>query len=198
MKKIILLVAAAIMTAMNVKAQEGYEDTKHEIAISVGAVSNSQWIDIYEDMLTSIVGATYKNEKFSGPFSAEYFYHAKKWLSVGGIFVYGKSTQDLYLSKELSGKIKNTYYTVMPAAKFDWLREKHFGMYSKIGVGATLRNEKVDKISAEKKDYDDSAVHLNWQLSVLGMEVGSPTMRGFIELGTGEQGIVLAGLRCKF
>ena len=40
--------------------------------------------------------------------------------------------------------------------------------------------------------------HVNWQASLLGFEAGSPTIRAFAELGTGEQGIVLAGLRYKF
>ena len=38
----------------------------------------------------------------------------------------------------------------------------------------------------------------NWQLSLIGVEAGSPYMRAFAELGFGEQGIVCAGLRYKF
>ena len=90
MKKIIMMVAVAMMAATNVKAQEGYDDTKHEVAVSCGAFSNSQWIDVLENMTTVIVGATYDDEKFFGPISAEYFYHAKSWLGVGGIFVFGR------------------------------------------------------------------------------------------------------------
>ena len=47
--------------------------------------------------------------------------------------------------------------------------------------------------------YDsDSEIHVNWQASLLGIEAGGPTIRGFLELGTGEQGIALVGLRYKF
>lgn len=71
-------------------------------------------------------------------------------------------------------------------------------MYSKIALGATLLNEKYDSNRDNSNDYDDSALHVNWQLSLLGIEAGSPTVRAFAELGFGEQGIILAGLRYKF
>ena len=37
-----------------------------------------------------------------------------------------------------------------------------------------------------------------WQASLLGAEVGSQNLRGFFELGVGEQGIILAGIKYKF
>ena len=48
------------------------------------------------------------------------------------------------------------------------------------------------------KSEAESLVHVNWQVSLIGIEAGSPTVRGFAELGTGEQGIILAGVRYKF
>ena len=85
----------------------------------------------------------------------------------------------------------------MPAVKFDWLRKKYFGMYSKLAAGATLRQEKYDSNNGSN-DYDDSAVHVNWQLPFVGIEAGSPAIRAFAELGIGEQGILQAGVRYKF
>ena len=71
-------------------------------------------------------------------------------------------------------------------------------MYSKLAVGATLRNESFDSDDPAVQDDSDTEVHVNWQASLLGIEAGSPSLRGFIELGTGEQGIALIGLRYKF
>ena len=193
-----MLVAVAMMTAMNVSAQNGYDETKHEVAITLGIYSNSQIIDAFENIGGALVGAKFENESFTGPISAEYFYHVKNWLGVGGIFAYGQNKQDVYLLGDKDGEIKNTYLTLMPAAKFDWLRKKHFGMYSKLAVGATLRNEKYDSVDPSSKDDSDSEVHVNWRVSLLGIEAGSPTIRGFLELGTGEQGIFLVGVRYKF
>jgi hypothetical protein len=38
----------------------------------------------------------------------------------------------------------------------------------------------------------------NFQASLLGIEAGGQNVRGFVELGMGEQGVALAGIRCKF
>ena len=198
MKKLFVMVAVAMMAAMSVNAQNGYDDTKHEVAVSYGLGSNSDIIDAFENIGGALVGARFENEKFFGPISVECFYHVKEWLGVGGIFAYGQCEQDVYLLGDKDGVSKNTYLTLMPAVKFDWLRKKNFGMYSKLAVGATLRNEKYNSDVASSKDTSDSEVHVNWQASVLGIEAGSPTIRGFAELGTGEQGIILAGVRYKF
>ena len=198
MKKIIVMAAVAMMAAMSASAQNGYDETKHEIGITYGVGANSDIIDAYEKIGGALVGAKYENEKYFGPISAEYFYHVKPWLGVGGIFAYGQSKQDVYTLGSKDGEMKNNYFTLMPAVKFDWLRKQHLGMYSKRAVGATLRNEKYISDTAVNKDKSDSELHLNWQASLLGIEAGSPTFRGFIELGTGEQGIALIGLRYKF
>ena len=46
--------------------------------------------------------------------------------------------------------------------------------------------------------FNFNALRFNWQFSFIGVEVGSPYLRGFAELGTGEQGVVCAGIRYKF
>ena len=196
MKKILAMAAVAMMTATGAQAQ-GYDyETKHEVAVSIGAWSNSEILDVFEEVGGIMFGARLDNEKFFGPVSAEYFYHAKPWLGMGGIFVYGHFTQDALSGSDKIGEDKNNYYTLMPAVKFDWLRKKYFGMYSKLAAGATLRQEKYDSNNGSN-DYDDSAVHFNWHVSLIGIEAGSPAIRGFAELGIGEQGILQAGVRYK-
>ena len=51
MKKIIIMMVVALMATTNVSAQNAFEP-KHDIAISVGAWSNSDIINVFEDMLT--------------------------------------------------------------------------------------------------------------------------------------------------
>ena len=196
MRKLTLLILAAMMGTTGMKAQNGYDETKQEVAVGLGVLPNSQFLDMFEKVGGALAGAKFENEKFFGPISAEYFYHVKPWLGLGGIIVYGQNKQDTYLNHEMIGKNKNTYITLMPAAKFDWLHKQHFGMYSKLALGATLRNEKYDRLDG--RNSSDSELHVNWQISPLGLEAGSPTVRGFVELGFGEQGIALAGLRYKF
>lgn len=194
MKKKLLMIAMALLTAVCTQAQEQEDFSRHEVAVSYGAASNSQWISAFEHIgvvVATLGSATYENESWTGPISAEYFYHPEKWIGFGGIFVYGKNTQDVMVSGSSQGEITQSYYTLMPAVKFDWLRKKYFGMYTKLGVGATIRKDNYDGES-------ETATHFNWQASLLGIETGSPNIRAFAELGFGEQGIILGGVRYKF
>ena len=88
----------------------------------------------------------------------------------------------------------------MPAVKFDWLRKKNFGLYSKAAVGVTYIFEKEvqDNVGESKKINDDSKFMVNFHATLLGVEAGSQKLRGFIELGVGEQGMMQAGVRYKF
>lgn len=198
MNRFLILAAVLCMGTLSMNAQKGYEDIRHEVAVGIGVYSNSQWIDDLETVTTTFNHVTYDNESYKGPLSVEYFYHMKSWLGVGGIFAYGRHTQDVYYGQLKLGEAKDSYFTLMPAVKFDWLRKKNFGMYSKLAFGTTLRNEKADYESPEKEGYSETTFEVNWQISLLGLEAGSERLRGFLELGTGEQGIGLIGLRYKF
>ena len=196
-KSVIFSAFVALMTIVGVQTAMAQDEFKHEVAISYGALSNSQILDVFEEAITapSQGGTTLKDDKFFGPISAEYFYHLQPWIGIGGILVYGQKKGDLYSDSDNKkiGEDKNTYLTVMPAAKFDWFRRANVGLYSKLGVGVTLRHDVSEDI-----DYDESNMHVNWQLTAIGVEVGSKQIRAFAELGTGEQGIFLGGIRCKF
>lgn len=196
-KSVIFSAFVALMTIVGVQTAMAQDEFKHEVAISYGALSNSQILDVFEEAITAPFqgDTTLKDDKFFGPISAEYFYHLQPWIGIGGILVYGQKKGDLYSDSDNKkiGEDKNTYLTVMPAAKFDWFRRANVGLYSKLGVGVTLRHDVSEDI-----DYDESNMHVNWQLTAIGVEVGSKQIRAFAELGTGEQGIFLGGIRCKF
>ena len=46
-------------------------------------------------------------------------------------------------------------------------------------------------------DYNDTSVIPNFIVST-GVEAGSPVVRGFVEFGISEQGLISAGARYKF
>ena len=200
MKKIMMMVAVALMTAMSVNAQSGYEDTKHEIGISYGAMSNTTWMSIGDAMGTILTfGAVkYSDGNFTGPIAVEYFYHLNPVVGVGAIGAYAKETKDILVANENYGEAKNSYVTVMPAAKFNWLRKKYFGLYSKVAAGLTFASKKEDYSKNNVENQSESKVGFNFQASALGIEAGSENIRAFVELGVGEQGVALAGIRAKF
>lgn len=201
MKKIMMMSAVAMMTAMSVQAQEGYDDTKHEIGISYGGMSNSTWMSIGDALgtyLISVGTVRYEDGKFVGPIGLEYFYHVSPVVGLGAVGVYAQETKDMFIGNESYGDAKNTYISVMPAAKFNWLRKKYFGLYSKAAVGVIFATKKENYTKGNSENISKTNVDFNWQASILGIEAGSPNVRGFVELGVGEQGIGVAGLRCKF
>ena len=76
-------------------------------------------------------------------------------------------------------------------------------MYSKVGVGVSFmfehqKDELDSNSSAKATDETDTTIIPNLQCSLLGLEGGSEAIRGFVELGFGEQGIMLAGVKYKF
>lgn len=200
MKKFFLTLVAAIAFCGSVQAQQADYDNKHELAVSYGAYSNSKYFSFIEDLVTlSITNGSVsdKNEKFIGPISVEYFYRMNQWLSLGGIGAFAVSKKDICMNstKEKFGTSRGYYMTIMPAAKADWLRRKHFGMYSKLALGVTVLTLK-DKVDNDSET--GTAATVNWQLSLVGLEAGSSKLRAFAELGIGEQGVALIGLRYKF
>lgn len=200
MKKVLLLGVALMMATVSINAQSGYDDTKHEVAIGYGYMSVSQWLDVYRGILNIWTGAQpVGSTSFIGPISGEYYYRVQNWLGVGAICVFGRTSQN-YASQmdgKIIGKDINAYYSLLPAVKFDWLRKAHFGMYSKVAVGATLRYMSVIDVDASKVESEYNP-HFNFQVSPIGMEFGGSQFRGFVEFGIGEQGSTLVGLRYKF
>ncbi len=200
MKSIKMMMAAILLCGtMSAQAQDYYE-TKHEIGISIGGASNSQIMNSMENFTAvgaSLGTVTYSNKSEIPTFSVDYYYHVTKGVAVGGILAVTGRSQDIMFDGTKSGEAKRTTISVLPAVKFDWLRKKNFGMYSKFGIGLSMLSDSQKKDNGEKLN-SDTRWYVNFQASLLGAEVGSENIRGFAELGYGEQGIGQIGLRFKF
>lgn len=176
MKKLFLLSVLAIAAVLNISAQNEW---KHEVAISYGPGA-------FTDLNSSFFHGffTGKQSSYIGAFGAEYFYRPKSALGVGlvGTFSTCKWSD--------SDKARTSYIGIMPAVKYNWLYRDHLSMYSKLALGVIIG---VDS----GVDADKTRATFGWQASVVGAEFGS-AFRGFLELGFGEQGLLVAGLRYKF
>ena len=177
MKKILLMVVAAMMATVSVNAQVEW---KNEIAIAYGGGSNT-------DIISTIGKGMFSGKQLNywGPVSAEYFYRPlSNALGVGAVAAVGGCKW------EEGSDARTTYITVMPAIKYNWLTRSYVSWYSKVALGATIKAD---------SGMGDSGgeVAFNWQASLVGVEFGG-AFRGFVELGCGEQGIILGGLRYKF
>lgn len=198
MKKIILMVAVAMMTAMNVNAQN--ENLHHELSLSYGFGSIAQFGDgIGEGLGLVFTNTEYDDGSIVGPITLEYFYHFNNpRLAIGGSFTYSKWDSDVLVrnSQTKVGERNRNFFSVMPAFKSYWVNKNHFGLYSKVAAGiGFLQCTDNDYETHVKKD--DNGCYFMFQLSFIGVEFGSK-FRGFAEAGIGDQGFIQAGIRYKF
>ena len=199
MKKMMMMVAVALMTTMSVNAQ--CEDLKNELSLSYGLGSTSQFGDGLGEGLSSIFSDTEYDDGFIlGPISVEYFRHMNNpRLAIGGFVSYSKWDSDIQKrsgSHDKVGERNRNYFAVMPAIKWYWTNKNSFGLYSKAAVGAAFLSS-TEKDFATNKSKDDNGTYFMFQASLIGAEFGKQ-FRGFAELGVGEQGFLLAGIRYKF
>ena len=190
MKKIILMAVAAMMATMSANAQ----DEKNEIGVFYGAQSASNILS-YTTRAMSAAGGD--QSSWWGPVGVEYYHHLTPVVAVGGVAAFaGCKAID---KKSNSKDITDTFITVMPSVKFNWLRKKAFGMYSAFSAGVMLISVSVDG-EAKRLDpdaKDETLATFMFQATALGLEFGG-NVRGFVEAGLGEKGLLCAGLRYRF
>ena len=191
MKKILAMVAVALMTAVSAQAQ----DQKHEIGVFYGTGSASDVISFYTTVFSAAAG---DQGSWWGPIGVEYYYHVSPVVGVGAVAtIAGCKVED---TKTRQRDLTETYFSVMPSVKFNWLRKKHFGMYSAVSAGVTFCkmscNDNAKKNDPDAKDETQAA--FMFQATALGAEFGGEQFRGFVEAGVGEKGLLCAGLRYKF
>lgn len=198
MKIKILMVAVAFMTAWNVNAQN--ENLHHELSLSYGLGSIAQLGDgIGEGIALIFSDKEYDDGFILGPITAEYFYHFNNpRLAIGGSVSYSKWDSDVLIrnSHEKVGETKRNFFSIMPSFKCYWVNKNHFGLYSKVAAGVGFLKNKSKNFELNKEN-DETNTYFMFQASFIGAEFGSK-FRGFVELGVGDQGFALAGIRYKF
>jgi len=187
-----MMVSVAMMTVVNVNAQDGL---KHEVGVFYGIGSASNVLSV---ITSSISAAAGNQSSFWGPIGVEYYYHVSPVVGLGAVAAYaGCKAEDEKTHKD---DLSETFITIMPSVKFNWLSKKHFGMYSGLSAGIMFisvspnDNAKANDSNAK----DETLVSFMFQATALGAEFGGEQFRGFVEAGFGEKGVLCAGLRYKF
>ncbi|MCR4920019.1 MAG: hypothetical protein K5928_09475 [Prevotella sp.] len=191
MKRLFILAVAALMATIGVKAQD---ELKHEIGVFYGVGSVSNVLSAFSSAFAAAAG---EQSSWWGPIGVEYYYHVTPVVGVGGVAEYAtcKAIDDVAHVKGLT----ETFISVMPSVKFNWLRKKHFGMYSGLSAGVIFfkvaADDAVKAGNPEAKDESRATVIFN--ATAVGAEFGGTAFRGFVEAGFGEKGVLCAGLRYK-
>ena len=192
MKKIFVMVVAAMMAIVSVQAQD---ELKNELGVFYGFGSAS---NIFSIITSSISAAVGDQGSFWGPVGVEYYYHVSPVVGVGAVASYASCKAED--EKTRQDDLTESFITVMPSVKFNWLRTKGFGMYSSLSAGVMFVSIKCND-NAKASDpnaKDESLTSFMFQATALGAEFGGEQFRGFVEAGVGEKGLICAGLRCKF
>ena len=182
-----------MMAAASVNAQD---EQRYEVGAFYGIESASNILSVYSSMFSAAAG---DQSSWWGPAGVEYYYHISPVVAVGGVAVFAGCEAENEKTKQK--EFKESFFTIMPSVKFNWLRKKNWGMYSKIAAGVTYAHFKQDGYNDGVATGEQSIVNdllFNFQASLLGIEAGGQHVRGFAELGLGEQGVALAGVRFKF
>ena len=194
-----MIVAALVLCGTQTSNAQGGGAPKSEISLSYGYGSSSGIIDVFDNFSGAIFGDKYDNGSYIGPIGLEYFYHYEPRLAFGLIGVYNHYKQDIIRSKTEVGKRTNNFFTLMPAIKCNWLIRDSWSLYTKTGIGYTYGHTSATEVAGGKDIKESSnSSHFNFQVSLVGVEVGGYYLRGFAELGFGEQGVINAGLRYRF
>ena len=187
MKKI-LMIAAMMIAAVSVQAQN--DDLKNEIGAYYGFGSAS-------NVVSTVAGAfTFSSSDqtgFWGPVGIEYYRHVSPVVAIGAM-------ASVAGCKYKEGIAKSTYYAVMPAVKFNYLRRNHFGLYSGLAAGVLFSHSTMNSTTSTgaSENKTDNGTFFMFQITGIGAEFGGQRLRGFGELGFGERGVLCAGIRYKF
>lgn len=186
MKKFLVLVAATMMAAMSVNAQD---EPKQEIGVFYGIESASNILSVYSSMFSAAAG---DQSSWWGPAGVEYYYHISPVVALGGVAVFAGCEAENDKTKQKD--FKESFITIMPSVKFNWLRKTNWGMYSGLSAGVMFLSLKANN---DSNIEDEHLTSFMFQATALGAEFGSK-LRGFVELGLGEKGTICGGLRYKF
>ena len=110
-KFLLATLAVSAFMCMPIQAQDELE-TRHEVAVSYGAVPNSVWIDIYTDIIPAIFGEERKGKGYFGPIGLEYYYHTSSLIGVGAVAVYASSKQDCFYKDFSHHQVLLQFYAV--------------------------------------------------------------------------------------
>ncbi len=193
------MAVAALLATTSLSAQNS--ELKNEIGISYGVGVSTIGDGLADGIglgFAGLLGSKSENESRFGTLGVEYLHHAGNdpKFSFGGIATFASFSDDLTQDGKKTAERSRYYISLMPAIKYNWVNKEYFAFYSKAAIGGTLALSKT-KTTSDNKSESTNRMYFAYQLSLVGIEFGSK-FRGFIELGVGEQGIALAGLKYKF
>lgn len=196
MKKALSILAGMLLICSTGVFAQSSDYPKHEISVGYGAVGATDMVAIFGDGIVGALTGNIDEINTTGEITAQYLCNLNKtWgIGVGATFTETEGKDDKGTYKQTSD-----YIIVMPTVRANWFRNNYFGMYSRVAAGAYVSFDSATQTKDGKEAEDSSNdAGFAFQVSPIGIEIGSRNLCGYIEGGFGYQGLIMAGLRLGF
>lgn len=221
MKKLLFIVAICLI-ALPMWAKE--ERHRHSLELTVGdpfpiSITGQYYSCGFgpepimrenEDGSHTMISASYLGNKWLPTFNLAYHYAAMPWLEVGlrlgyNYLDWGFRMQEITdfpsgerTYKDLPDSEGRMFHHMgygMASFRFPYFRRPLVQLYSGIAAGVA-----VDYYSKDHETVGATATKVTpaYQLTALGVRVGSDRIYGLVELGYGHQGLINAGIGVRF
>ena len=201
MKRLLSSIALLIISSLICLGQT--DKSRHEISVSYGYGTLPQAVDLIGAVGGTVLGGlligivdimTPEAQEYpkridhggTGGFSLQYLYSLNRTIKLGGTLCY----ENTWGEWNNGSDYLIHYPTIMATSKFMWFNHEHFGMYSKLSLGLML--------VLGGKDEAKQIPMLAAQASSVCMEFGGEALRGFLETGWGNQGLLNFGMKFSF
>ena len=127
--------------------------------------------------------------------SLDYGYRVNDWLSIGGSLAWTAGICNLYNPQTLQhwDTMHVDYISLMPTARFTWLRRNIVELYSSVGATAGIEHW-MHYTNGEQHTFRP---YLSYDIKPIGISVGR-RWYGFMEAGYGARGIINVGFGHRF
>lgn len=196
MKRILISLAVVFYVCVSVVSAQTPE-SRNEIMFGYGRVTVVDVAHVVGGVFATAFTAGYArfdNFRSYGSVNLEYYRTLNKTFSVGAaVSWFGGAADELNKDNVKVGDSKYSGFALMPAAKVFWFKKQKVAMYSKLAAGVTLLDDYDEESDSHSFDPYWAA-----QVTCAGVQFGGERFRGFVETGSGMQGLVLVGLSYSF
>lgn len=198
-RAIIGIVAAIVFSTLSIATTHAQERHDIRLSWSIGARGNyglaSHTSLSYIGDLDNSIYEPQAGKTLWLSASLDYGYRVNEWFSIGGSMAWSAGICNLYDNQthERWDTIHVDYISLMPIARFTWLRRDIVELYSSLGATAGIEHW-VHYLNGKHHTYRP---YLSYDIKPIGISVGR-RWYGFMEAGYGARGIVNIGVGHRF
>ncbi len=158
--------------------------------------TNDILVPLFETLFS---GGDYRMTRINGSFLAGYKYRFDKVASLGATYAIGKMDGEIENDENSSlSEYSGSHHTLAVECDLRYMTRRIVTLYSTIGVGATFANRVITPVDPAGLKYKEPFGHINFQLTMIGVKVGTYRAGAFFEYGTGYKGVFNFGAYARF